>query len=316
MNRVDRLLALILHLQSRPLVTAEELAAHFGRSLRTIYRDLSALGEAGVPVTAQAGVGYALAKGYHLPPVSFTPEEAGALVTGGLLVERSADSSLARPMRSALMKVRAVLPSTLQTQMLRLESGMASTAAPAPPDLAADLTLLQQALSQCRMLRFTYQGWDKAAPEEREAEPLGLIHYLERWHLIAWCRSRKAVRDFRTDRMSRVSLLRTTFEPRRDFTLTDYIESMPKPDLRAQVRFTPAAADRARREWWLGIITEKATPQGPVLTLATVDWERLTHWLLSFSTEAEILSPSSLGQKLVRAAKAAAAHHAKKGQAS
>ena len=81
MNRVDRLLALILYLQSRRVVTAEEMAQHFELSIRTIYRDLAALGEAGVPIAAEAGVGYTLMKGYNLPPVNFSAEEASALVT-------------------------------------------------------------------------------------------------------------------------------------------------------------------------------------------------------------------------------------------
>jgi predicted DNA-binding transcriptional regulator YafY len=312
MNRVDRLLAQILYLQSRPLCTAEEMAQHFGLSLRTIYRDLAALGEAGVPVVAQAGVGYSLARGYHLPPVSFTTEEAAALVTGGLLVERSADASVKRPMRSALMKVRAVLPRALQAQMVRLEQSMATTATPEQPETGADLTLLQQALAQRRVLRFSYVGWNKTDTEEREVEPLGLIHYLERWHLIAWCRLRKEVRDFRADRMNRVSMLKEIFDPRTDFHIGDYIQSMPRPELRAEVRFTPPTVDRARREWWLGIVNERETPQGTVLTLASVDWQRLTGWLLSFGQEAQVLSPESLRRQLVKAATTAAAHHQKK----
>jgi len=181
------------------------MAIHFGLSLRTIYRDLAALGEAGVPVVAQTGAGYSLARGYHLPPVSFTTEEASALVTGSLLVERWADASVQRPMRSAVMKVRAVLPRALQAQMVQLEQSMATTATPEQPTKGADLTLLQQALAQRRVLRFRYLGWGKADATEREVEPLGLIHYLEKWHLITWCRLRKEVRDFRADRMSRVT---------------------------------------------------------------------------------------------------------------
>lgn len=312
MNRVDRLLAQILYLQSRPLCTAEEMAEHFGLSLRTIYRDLAALSEAGVPVVAQAGVGYSLARGYHLPPVSFNTEEASALITGGLLVERSADPSVRRPMRSALMKVRAVLPRALQAQMVRLEQSMATTATPEQPTKAADLNTLQQALAQCRVLRFSYLGLGKPDATEREVEPLGLIHYLERWHLIARCRRRQEVRDFRTDRMSRVSMLKEIFEPRTDFVIGDYIQSMPRPDLRAEVRFTPPSVDRARREWWLGIVNEVETPLGTVLTLALVDWERLTGWLLSFGREAQVLSPDDLRERLVQAAKTAAAHHSKR----
>src|SRR6266446_6599977 len=105
MNRVDRLMAMVVQLQSRRVVRAEDIAAHFEISVRTVYRDLAALGEAGIPIVAEAGVGYSLVKGYHLPPVMFTAEEASALFLGGKLVEYLTDASsrppgLSRPFRS------------------------------------------------------------------------------------------------------------------------------------------------------------------------------------------------------------------------
>jgi predicted DNA-binding transcriptional regulator YafY len=140
MNRIDRLLAIILHLQARRVTRAEELAAYFETSLRTIYRDIAALGEAGVPIMAEAGVGYALMKGYHLPPISFTPEEAGALATGGMLVEQFADSSVVAPMRSALTKIRAILPRERQNELARLQDSLAAWSAPADAAMADPLT--------------------------------------------------------------------------------------------------------------------------------------------------------------------------------
>ena len=82
MNRVDRMLATILLLQSRRVIKAEDIAEHFEISLRTVYRDMAALSEAGVPVAAEAGVGYSLLRGYLMPPVMFTAEEASALFRG------------------------------------------------------------------------------------------------------------------------------------------------------------------------------------------------------------------------------------------
>jgi predicted DNA-binding transcriptional regulator YafY len=310
MNRVDRLLALILFLQSRRVTTAEQMAAHFELSVRTIYRDLAALGEAGVPIVAEAGVGYALLRGYHLPPVNFTAEEASALVTGGLLVEQAADASVRNQMHSALLKVRAVLPADHQERIARLERGLATTAhVPSPSQ--ADLSLLQQALANRRVLQFRYQAAGKAETTLRTVEPLGLIRYLERWHLIGWCRACRDFRDFRTDRMHEVKLVRETFTPREDFSLAQYMRTMPTPNLRACVRFTPLAADRARREWWLGIVDEKQTGAAHVLTLAAVSWEGLVGWLLSFGLEAVVLEPTRLRKQLVEAARQAAAHHAK-----
>jgi biotin operon repressor len=82
MNRVDRLVAKVRHLEGRRIVRAEELAQKFEISERTVYRDIVALGEAGVPVMGETGVGYRLAPGYHLPPVMFTADEALAMAGG------------------------------------------------------------------------------------------------------------------------------------------------------------------------------------------------------------------------------------------
>src|ERR1051326_7780282 len=121
MNRVERLMAILLHLQSRRVVRAEDIAAHFEISVRTVYRDLAALGQGGVPIVAEAGVGYSLVKGYHLPPVMFTADEASALSVGGKLVEHLTDASLRKQMESALLKVRSVLPRDRQDYLDRLE---------------------------------------------------------------------------------------------------------------------------------------------------------------------------------------------------
>ena len=125
MNRVDRLIAIVVRLQSRRVVRAEDIAAHFEISVRTVYRDLAALGEAGIPIIAEAGVGYSLVKGYHLPPVMFTAEEASALFLGGKLVDHLTDASLRKQMDSALMKIRSVLPRDRQDYLDRLERSTA-----------------------------------------------------------------------------------------------------------------------------------------------------------------------------------------------
>src|SRR5438093_13413776 len=110
MNRVDRLMAIVVQLQGRRVVRAEEIAAHFEISVRTVYRDIAALGEAGIPIMAEPGVGYGLAKGYHLPPVMFTSEEASALFTGGKLVDHLTDAPVQTQMDSARLKGRPVRP--------------------------------------------------------------------------------------------------------------------------------------------------------------------------------------------------------------
>ena len=120
MNRTDRLVAMVMHLQGRRLVRAEELARHYEVSVRTVYRDIAALGEAGVPIVGEAGVGYSLVRGYHLPPVMLTADEATALFVGAEMVQQYTDGSLSEPMRAVLDKLRAVLPRDRQEQVERL----------------------------------------------------------------------------------------------------------------------------------------------------------------------------------------------------
>lgn len=308
MNRIDRLFALILYLQSRRVVTAEQLAAHFELSVRTIYRDLVALGEAGIPIVAEAGVGYSLMRGFHLPPVNFTTEEAMAVMTGGLLLNGVADASLNDPMVSAMFKIRSILPAEQRESLARLERVMATTAnAVQPPQ--ADLSRIQQAIADRSLLRFEYQGAGQSQKRERIVEPHALIHYLDRWHLIAWCRVAEGYRDFRTDRISEFRTSSEAFALREDFSLVEYIRSMPKPELRARLRFSSAAADRAKREWWLGIVNEEQGPNGIELTLASVEWEPLVRWLLSFGRDVIVVEPSMLRELLAESARDTADHH-------
>ena len=94
MNRFDRVTSILLLLQTRSVVTAGFLSEHFDVSERTIYRDIRTLENAGVPIGAEAGVGYFLEKGYQLPPVSFTLDETAALLLGEKLLVASLDLSL------------------------------------------------------------------------------------------------------------------------------------------------------------------------------------------------------------------------------
>ena len=112
MNRFDRVTSLLLLLQTRTVVTARFLSDHFDVSERTIYRDIRTLENAGVPIGSEAGVGYWLDKGYRLPPVSFTLDEAAALLLGEKLLVSSLDVDSLKDFKQALNKIRAVIDSS------------------------------------------------------------------------------------------------------------------------------------------------------------------------------------------------------------
>lgn len=298
MNRIDRLLALILYLQSRRTCTAEDMAEHFGLSVRTIYRDIAALGEAGVPILAEAGIGYSLMKGYLLPPVNFSEQEAYALSTGVMLAQRMTTHSYNEKMQSALDKIKAVLPNEAKHRLELLAKGMATPLTEHPQQ--ADLSVLQQAIARQQLLTFDYQNASQTH-SQREVEAAGLVFYLGRWHLIAWCRLRRDFRDFRTDRIYNLQLKTEQFQAKSDFNAKEFLQSgTPAAQLTAQILFAHTAADRARREWWQGITNEQQNATDVVMTLNCSDWTSLACWLLSLGTAAKVLAPDELKQEMRR----------------
>ena len=312
MNRIDRLMATILLLQGRRLITAEDIAAHFEISPRTVYRDIAALSEGGVPIVAEAGVGYSLLNGYSMPPVMFTPDEAAALFMGGEFVDHLTDPSLRGQMRSALLKIRSVLPRAQQDHLDRLKRTTALLVTrPAPEADQAVLTRIQTALAQRRVLELHYQTKGAGPAVRREVEPLGLIYYSDRWHLIGYCRLRGDFRDFRTDRIQKLSLRDEVFQGHPDFSLQEHIRAWHEERPRQEMVFRtgPAVTDRFRNSWMGAILNERKHGDRTVFTVLCDPCDWLANWLLSFGTELEVISPDALRATMAEKALVIARHH-------
>lgn len=217
MNRIDRLFALHAFLQSRKYVTAEAIAEKFGTSVRTVYRDIKALGESGVPVGFEAARGYFLMPGHFLPPVAFSTEEASALLLMEGFTQMAADKSIGALYSSALTKVRAVLRAA---QKEEVESLAQRTVVRWPACMTHDFSYLadlQSCIAGRKIVELRYQN--KAGEDSlRLVEPVGLVFYAMNWHILGWCHKRETYRDFR---VSRIAAMRCTDRP---FTKADHIE--------------------------------------------------------------------------------------------
>lgn len=296
---------MVLYLQGRRVVRACELADHFEVTERTIYRDISALSEAGVPIAGEAGVGYTLMKGYHLPPVMFTAEEASSLFVGGELVKQFTDPSLHVPMTSALDKLRAVLPRESQDHVDRLVRGtlvLGKGFGPSQdPAMQPMLLPVQQGVVQRRVLRLMYRGRARDDDTQRDVEPLGVVFYGGAWYMVAWCRLRQDLRHFRIDRIKRLELRSERFEPRADFNLAEHMarEDEPRNALPVKIWFARLVQDKAKRESYATLVQEKERDGGHEFSLYTMSLEWTAKWLLSFGTLAEAMEPPRLRQ-LVR----------------
>jgi predicted DNA-binding transcriptional regulator YafY len=304
MNRLNRLTALLLLLQTRRVVTSDQLAERFSVSRRTIYRDIRVLEEAGVPILSEAGVGYALARGYHLPPVMFTRDQAGALITGGKLMASFADLAVSENYQEALDKIRSVLDRADQRYLERLEDHMAVLSPPGKPPTRGDgrmLARLQALLGDQRVVAMTYHSGGKDEVTRREVEPLVLCFYGAHWHLLAYCRLRGDYRDFRVDRICELAATRTAFEAQRHGRIDQLIERMVVPtDLKfARVHFTRAAAAQVRenRYYW-GFVEERPQAEGVEMHFLTPDYDYLARWLVGFCDRVRVLAPAELDDRI------------------
>jgi predicted DNA-binding transcriptional regulator YafY len=294
---------MVLFLQGRRVVRASEMATHFEVTERTIYRDIAALGEAGVPISGEAGVGYCLMKGYQLPPVMFTAEEASALFVGGEMVKQFTDASLQGPMASALDKLRAVLPRDRQDHVEKLVSRT----------IAGQrwMVTVQQGVVMRRVLRMAYRGVEREEEVQRDVEPLGVVFYGGAWYLVAWCRLRTGIRHFRVDRIRRLELLPVAFTPRDDFSLAEHMERSGVEGDTEPVRiwFHQHAQERAQRESYATLIEEKTRDGGAEFTLYSYSLAWTAQWLLSFGDRAEAMAPAKLRQLVRSAAEKVVAKH-------
>jgi predicted DNA-binding transcriptional regulator YafY len=321
MNRIDRLVATVLLLQSRRLIRAQDIADHFGISVRTVYRDLLALQEAGVPLAAETGEGYSLVEGYHLPPVMFTQEEANALFVGGEFVQNLTDASLKKHAASALLKIRAVLPEDRQDYLERLLQATTVLAQHShfQNGFRDDvLALMQDAVVKRRVLDMEYYTGSRDDVTKRQVEPLYLLYYSYHWHLIAYCRLRQDYRDFRTDRIKTIKTTEETFPAREGFSLTKYLHDANQIENPQEVRvkFKPKVAARVRGRYFFGVVEETAADNSIIVTFVVPALEVLVDWLLSFGTEIEILHPPRLRELLLQEAQKIAAYFMNNGDAN
>lgn len=213
-KRLSRLTAILTQLQSKRFLTATRLADRFGVSVRTIYRDIKALEQAGVPVLTEEGKGYSLMEGYRIPPVMFTEREANALITAEQIILANKDSSFVKDYTDAVHKIKSVLPHTMKDKAELLSNRILIRSNYEKDKSSHYLSLLQVALTNYNPVTIEYHLLEKEERTTRTIEPFFIYHSSqENWVISAWCRLRKDYRTFRLDRVRNMSVLEEKFEP-------------------------------------------------------------------------------------------------------
>ncbi len=220
-KRLSRLTAILTQLQTQRLLTATVLAKRFGVSIRTIYRDIKALEDAGVPIITEEGKGYSLMEGYKIPPIMFTENQANALILAEQLVLTTKDISFINDYTEAIEKVKAVLKYSLQDKVNLLAERTRFNRNVNRERSSNNLSGLQFALTNHILTSIEYVN-EKGESTIRAIEPFALLN-TENWLLVAYCRLRKEFRYFRLDRIQKMELMEEHFEPHK-MTLQEFFE--------------------------------------------------------------------------------------------
>jgi len=319
MNRIDRLSAILIHLQSKKVVTAKEIAARFDISLRTVYRDIRALELAGVPIGAEAGKGYFLIEGYNLPPVKFSKEEAGAVLMATKLGLNFTDQSVKKQLENAMFKIRSVLKLEQKDYLESIEEKIEIVTLPNSGTEAqfsdSSLLDLQRALAQRKVVNFDYRTVSGESYTNRDVEPLFICFYARHWHLIGYCRLRRALRDFRSDRIIKLSQTDQEFD-RSNHHIKNYQDFLNQlTNLQpVSVRVTDKLASYlVEQKYYMGFVESKPVEGGEVMKFLTGDLKSFARWSLQFSNEIYLISPKEIrGMVLTMCLKTLENYQAKK----
>lgn len=222
-KRLSRLTAILTQLQTKRLLTASELAGKFFVSNRTIYRDIKALEQAGVPILTEEGKGYTLMEGYRIPPIMFSESEANALITAEQLILKNKDASFVKEYSEAINKIKSVLRNNTKDKVNLLSDRIVFRQNADNDRTSNFLSTLQLALTNFNLVKVNYHSPDTNQTTERIIEPFAIYSTQENWLLIAFCRLRKDFRAFRLDRIQHMTTLNEQFEPH-NITLQEYFE--------------------------------------------------------------------------------------------
>ena len=307
MNRIDRLVAILLQLQSTRRVKAKDIAEKFSLSLRTVYRDIKALEEAGVPVIGEAGTGYSLMEGYRLPPVMFNQDEATALLTASKLVESKTDAGITKHYTSALDKIRAILRHAEKDHIEEIDEHIAVMNHPAivyQPQSDLHLPLILKAISSSKVLQINYTSIEKNESTKRKVEPVGIYYMGSHWYLIAWCQMRNDYRNFRTDKIEKLQI---TEEPisKMHPPLQSFIKQMSaerevhKVVIDVEVEVVKYLGEQ---KYYNGYVKEEPMGDMVRITFLTGSLMGFSRWFMLFGDHAHIIEPIELNEMVAQIA--------------
>ena len=300
-KRFDRIVAILIQLQSKKIVKAQELADRFEVSLRTIYRDIRSLETSGVPIYSEAGIGYSLVEGYRLPPVMFTREEAGSFIAAEKLMQQFTDKELGGHYASAMYKLKAVLRGSDQDLVETMEKKVLVRNA---NDLSSHktpnaLTVIFRGIGEKTQLVLMYQAGQAEEISQRIIEPIGVLHENNNWYVFGFCQLRNDYRQFRTDRIHDIQKTDLPFTQQHQ-PFETYLKDNQSNKTKVRISIDSNVAKYLhgeRRNY--GFVSEEIKGEQTEMTFMCLNTANgFARWFMMFADCAAILEPESLRERV------------------
>ncbi len=299
-NTATRLITLIFLLQNQPNQKASELAEKLGVSVRTLHRYFLDLNEMGIPVYSERGPygGFSLVRGYKMPPLVFTLEEAVAIVLGTGMVEELWGELYRDAAQGALAKLENLLPEEQAREVAWARGSLFATGMNRASLKAQTPALekLRRAIRERRSVSMNYQSSMVPHPSQRELDPYALVHRWGWWYVMGFCHVHREIRIFRVDRIFEITLSDATFTQSPDFNLQAYLKDQVQiqPQVKARLRFDPAFANlvAGNQSYWESVEQKQDDSVEVTFSAPTLEWAAST--TLAYGPAVEVIEPPEL----------------------
>ncbi|MBI5031998.1 MAG: YafY family transcriptional regulator [Chloroflexi bacterium] len=301
-NTATRLITLLMLLQRQPNQKASDLAEKLGISVRSLHRYIGMLDEMGIPIYSERGPygGFSLVRGYKMPPLVFTPEEAVAVYLGTSLVREMWGKLYQDAAQGALSKLDNVLPEEQQNEIAwarrtLITTGMHRASLDA---LIPLLEKIRRAIHEQRRVEMKYRKQNDQGVQAREVEPYALVHRWGWWYVVGYCRLRSAIRSFRIDRIAELTLLDKTFQIPEEFNAQEYLARAFAAESSVMIRlcFSPQGAHVARNLHAMWDTLEEKPDGSVIVTFAMPDLQWAASMVMGFGPIVTALEPEGLRQ--------------------
>lgn len=301
MNKFDRVISILILLQSRKVIKASSIAEKFEVSLRTVYRDIKTLKNAGIPIIGDPGIGYSILDGYKMPPIRFNENEAMALLTAEKLIGKTTDKETEASYLSAMTKIKAILRGNEKDSLETLEESIQFSSSQRWENKSYLQTIFSNIAAR-KTLKIQYQKAMSTTTVSRCIEPIGCYHSYNNWYLVAYCQLREAYRTFKVNRIEELTVTEEIFN-REHLSLNEYLQQQVQGKNReleiVVVRFHKSVARYTENsKYSLGWVREQEDGDYIQMTFLTSSIEFIARWLIAYLDRVEIVSPASLQAQL------------------